>query len=183
MYEDRATGKKLIGKFFLTATKNDAAKAVSHLTRGGQQPLRDARLGTDGKSPPGRQTSGRQALVERLLVTECFEEVCSAKSSWMPFRRRPRRTVCQTHRARLFLSEFHKRTATGLGVDFNQDCDYLDIVIGRLLAISALAADQAAELYVFRDRWRKQPRMWQDQQVIVHGDATPSFMFGPAWKS
>jgi aminoglycoside phosphotransferase (APT) family kinase protein len=30
-----------------------------------------------------------------------------------------------------------------------------------------------------RDRWRQQPRMWEDQRVLVHGDATPSnFLFG-----
>ena len=33
LYEDRNTGTKLIGKFFLTSRKNDAAKAASRLTR------------------------------------------------------------------------------------------------------------------------------------------------------
>src|SRR5881398_3124281 len=30
-----------------------------------------------------------------------------------------------------------------------------------------------------RDRWRERPLMWQDQQVWLHGDATPAnFLFG-----
>jgi aminoglycoside phosphotransferase (APT) family kinase protein len=30
-----------------------------------------------------------------------------------------------------------------------------------------------------RDRWRDRPKMWQDQQVWLHGDATPAnFLFG-----
>ena len=34
-------------------------------------------------------------------------------------------------------------------------------------------------MYWLRDQWRNQPRMWEDQKVLVHGDATPeNFMFG-----
>jgi hypothetical protein len=35
------------------------------------------------------------------------------------------------------------------------------------------------ELSSLRDRWRDRPQMWQDQQVWLHGDATPAnFLFG-----
>jgi aminoglycoside phosphotransferase (APT) family kinase protein len=38
---------------------------------------------------------------------------------------------------------------------------------------------EADELYWLRDLWREKPRMWEDNQVIVHGDATPSnLLFG-----
>src|SRR5205085_10246841 len=33
LYEDRETGTKVIGKFFLSSRKKDAAKAISRLTR------------------------------------------------------------------------------------------------------------------------------------------------------
>jgi hypothetical protein len=37
----------------------------------------------------------------------------------------------------------------------------------------------AAELLWLSDRWRERPRMWQDQEVWLHGDATPAnFLFG-----
>jgi len=40
-------------------------------------------------------------------------------------------------------------------------------------------ATRPASLYWLRDQWRNQPRMWEDQKVVVHGDATPdNFMFG-----
>ena len=181
MYEDRLTGKKLIGKFFLTATKNDAAKADSHLTREFDSLCEMRDSGLTGSPHHVVKPLGLSHSLNELLVTECFEGkllsqvILDAIQSGDPGELYAKLTALA-----YFLSEFHNRTATGLGVDFNQDCDYLDIVIGRLLAISALAADEAAELYVFRDRWRNQPRMWQDQQVIVHGDATPeNFMFGP----
>ena len=35
------------------------------------------------------------------------------------------------------------------------------------------------ELLWLRDLWRDRPQMWQDQQVWLHGDATPAnFLFG-----
>jgi aminoglycoside phosphotransferase (APT) family kinase protein len=78
-----------------------------------------------------------------------------------------------------FLSNFHNKTANGAGVDFHQDCSYMDRLINKLREISAIGWDEARELYWLRDQWRNQPRMWEDQQVIVHGDATPdNFMFG-----
>ena len=78
-----------------------------------------------------------------------------------------------------FLSVFHNRSATEEGVDFNQDCDYMDSLTERLLKISAIDADKASELNGLRDRWRNQARMWEDVKVLVHGDATPeNFTFG-----
>ena len=78
-----------------------------------------------------------------------------------------------------FLSSFHNRTAIGVGVEFHQDCDYLDRLTEKLLKIRAIGGDEASELYWLRDQWRNQPRMWEDQKVIVHGDATPdNFLFG-----
>jgi aminoglycoside phosphotransferase (APT) family kinase protein len=78
-----------------------------------------------------------------------------------------------------FLSAFHNRTAIGVGVEFNQACEYMDRLINRLHEIRAIGGGEASELYWLRDQWRNQPRMWEDQQVLVHGDATPeNFMFG-----
>jgi len=55
----------------------------------------------------------------------------------------------------------------------------MDHLIKKLLDIHAIHRDEANELYWLRDSWRNQPRMWEDRQVLVHGDATPeNFMFG-----
>jgi aminoglycoside phosphotransferase (APT) family kinase protein len=55
----------------------------------------------------------------------------------------------------------------------------MDRLIHKLSEIRAIGGNEAGELYWLRDQWRNQPRMWQDQKVIVHGDATPeNFMFG-----
>jgi aminoglycoside phosphotransferase (APT) family kinase protein len=55
----------------------------------------------------------------------------------------------------------------------------MDSLIDRLLKIGAIDGSKAGELYALRDRWRDQPRMWEDHKVMVHGDATPeNFVFG-----
>ena len=78
-----------------------------------------------------------------------------------------------------FLATQHNRTANGYGVNFDEDCSYLNHIIHRLAHKHAISHDEEEELYWLRDRWHEQSRMWEDQQVLVHGDATPSnFLFG-----
>jgi aminoglycoside phosphotransferase (APT) family kinase protein len=78
-----------------------------------------------------------------------------------------------------FLATFHNRTANGYKVDFAQDSAYIDHLVEKLRSKHFIGNWDADELYWLRDRWRDQPRMWEDQQVLVHGDATPSnFLFG-----
>ena len=78
-----------------------------------------------------------------------------------------------------FLATQHNRTANGAGVDFDADCGYFGTITNRLRKAHRIGADDADELSRLRDRWREQPRMWQDQQVWLHGDATPAnFLFG-----
>jgi aminoglycoside phosphotransferase (APT) family kinase protein len=78
-----------------------------------------------------------------------------------------------------FLATQHDRTANGAEVDFSADCRYFDTVAGRLRKNHRIGTHDADELSRLRDRWRDRPRMWQDQQVWLHGDATPAnFLFG-----
>ena len=78
-----------------------------------------------------------------------------------------------------YLATQHNRTANGARVDFDADCGYFDTVAGRLRKAHRIGSDDADELSRLRDRWRDRPRMWEDQQVWLHGDATPAnFLFG-----
>jgi aminoglycoside phosphotransferase (APT) family kinase protein len=79
-----------------------------------------------------------------------------------------------------FLATQHDRTANGTAVNFDPDCRYFDIVAGRLKKAHRIRQADIDELSGLRDCWRDRPRMWQDQQVWLHGDATPAnFLFGP----
>ncbi len=78
-----------------------------------------------------------------------------------------------------FLATQHNRTANGYGVNFDEDCSYLDHIVRKLAGKHYIRSDEVEEFSWLRDRWREQSRMWEDQQVLVHGDATPSnFLFG-----
>jgi aminoglycoside phosphotransferase (APT) family kinase protein len=78
-----------------------------------------------------------------------------------------------------FLATQHNRTANGYGVNFNEDCNYFNHIVHKLARKYYISPADEEEFYWLRDRWREQPRMWEDQQVLVHGDATPSnFLFG-----
>lgn len=78
-----------------------------------------------------------------------------------------------------FLATQHNRTANGIGVDFDADCRYFEGLTSRLAGRGQLGPWDVDELDWLRERWRERPAMWQDQQVWLHGDATPAnFLFG-----
>jgi len=78
-----------------------------------------------------------------------------------------------------FLSTQHNRTANSDYIDFGIECDYFDKIIIRLLECGRIGNLEAEEFSWIRDLWRDRPRMWQDRQVWLHGDATPgNFLFG-----
>jgi hypothetical protein len=78
-----------------------------------------------------------------------------------------------------FLATLHNRTANGWGVTFDADTRYFDTVVGRLRNAHRIGQWDVDELSWLSDQWRDRPRMWEDQQVWLHGDATPAnFIFG-----
>lgn len=78
-----------------------------------------------------------------------------------------------------YLATQHNRTANGLGVNFDSDSSYFGRVIRSLRKRHRIGEWDADELLWLSDCWRERPRMWQDQEVWLHGDATPAnFLFG-----
>jgi hypothetical protein len=93
--------------------------------------------------------------------------------------RQPDRLYAKLTSLAYFLATFHNRTANGFGVNFHEDCAYLDRLVRKLSRKQFISWDEVQEFSWLRERWRELPRMWEDQQVLVHGDATPSnFLFG-----
>ena len=179
-YEERHSLVQIVGKFF-------ASNGNSHLESANQrmeQEFHNLHLlrsyGLAGHPHYVVRPLGYNSWLNGLLV----EEYCSGQSLSSVI------TAAISHGqqdelfAKLtalayFLATLHNRTANGYGVDFNQDCAYLDRLVHKLHKKQFISWDEVNELYWLRDRWREQPRMWEDQQVLVHGDATPSnFLFG-----
>jgi hypothetical protein len=78
-----------------------------------------------------------------------------------------------------YLATQHNRTANGYGVDFDADCHYFDAVLSRLQRRRRIGQWDADELSWLGGLWHDKEQMWQDQQVWLHGDATPAnFLFG-----
>jgi aminoglycoside phosphotransferase (APT) family kinase protein len=78
-----------------------------------------------------------------------------------------------------YLATQHNRTANGASVNFARETAYLDALVSRLRSQGRVGPWDADEFAWLRDIWRDRPRMWQDRQVWLHGDATPAnFLFG-----
>src|SRR5450830_1508076 len=163
LYEDRNTCTKLIGKFFLSSRKKDAVKAALRLTREFDNLCMMRDYGLTGYPHHIVRPLGRNYSMNALLVTEYCEGELLSEVVLEVIRNGDHGKLYHKLTAlAYFLSAFHNRTAIGVGVEFHEECDYMDRLIDKL-----------------RNQWRNQPRMWQDQKVLVHGDATPeNFMFG-----
>jgi len=78
-----------------------------------------------------------------------------------------------------YLATQHNRTATGARVDFAEDCAYLDAQLATLRGTGRIGTWDEDELRWLSGLWRMRDRMWADQKVWLHGDATPAnFLFG-----
>ncbi|HPA15206.1 MAG TPA: phosphotransferase [Desulfobacterales bacterium] len=73
-----------------------------------------------------------------------------------------------------FLATLHNRTVLDIRVDFNKDCSYFDRILKQLISWGYIGKDEAQEFYRLKDRWRNEGSMWEDRQVLVHGDVTPT---------
>jgi aminoglycoside phosphotransferase (APT) family kinase protein len=179
-YEDRNTGTKLIGKFFLSSRKRDAVKAGSRMTREFDNLCMMRGYGLAGCHHHVVRPLGRNYSMNALLVTEYREgQLLSEVITEVIHGGDHGKLYHKLTALAYFLASFHNRTAIGVGVEFHQDCEYMDRLIGKLLKIDTIGWDEARELYWLRDQWRNKPRMWEDQKVLVHGDATPeNFRFG-----
>jgi aminoglycoside phosphotransferase (APT) family kinase protein len=179
-YEDRNSGTKFIGKFFLSSRKKDAAKAGSRLTREFDNLCMMRGYGLSGCHHHVVRPLGRNYTMNALLVTEyCDGQLLSEVITEVIHGGDRGKLYHKLTALAYFLSAFHNRTAIDAGVAFHEDCDYMDSLIDRLRRIRAVDADEARELYWLRDQWRGEARMWEDRKVLVHGDATPeNFRFG-----
>ncbi len=123
---------------------------------------------------------GYNGWLNSLLVEEyCGGQSLSNVITDAILSRQPDRLYGKLTALAYFLATFHNRTANGYGVNFHEDCAYLDRLVRKLSNKQFIHWDEVHEFHWLRDRWREQPRMWEDQQVLVHGDATPSnFLFG-----
>ncbi len=172
LYEEKHSGARVLGKFF------GAGAHRMHREFNNLEHLRSH--GLDGYPHHVVRPLGANAALNGVLVEEyCPGSSLSSIINGAIYQGAAHRLFGKLTALAWFLATMHNRTANGQGVDFTEDCDYLDQIIARLRSKQIIGTGDADEFYWLRERWRDQPRMWEDQQVLAHGDATPSnFLFG-----
>ena len=179
-YEEKSSGTKVVCKFYGPRYRTDPDKAAGMARREyeGLETLR--RYDLIGSPHHVIRPLGFSRDINGVLAVEYY--------SGEEFSHAIARATQHGHDAHLywrlkalayFLATQHNRTANGATVDFDPDCRYFDTLVGRLRKTHRLGQGDIDELSWLRDCWRDRPRMWQDRQVWLHGDATPAnFLFG-----
>jgi aminoglycoside phosphotransferase (APT) family kinase protein len=180
MYEDKYSGSRFVGKFFLSERKSDAERAAHRMAKEFHNLCLIRDYGLTGWPHYVARPLGCNQWLNALLVVEyCEGELLSNVIEAAIHNGDRGRLFSKLTALAYFLATLHNRTAIDAPVDFTEDCNYMELLIRRLLEINAIYWDEACELYWLRDRWRDKSIMWEDRQVLVHGDATPeNFMFG-----
>ncbi len=179
LYEERHSCAQVVGKFFVSRGHNKA-DAIQRMRQefDNLQLLRG--YGLAGYPHHVVRPLGTNAYLNSVLVEEYAKGVpLSIFVNEAIHQGQSQPLFDKLTALAYFLATLHNRTANGQGVDFHQDCAYLDRLVRKLQSQQVIGAWDADELYWLRDRWREKPRMWEDTQVLVHGDATPSnLLFG-----
>lgn len=175
IYEDRATSQKVVGKFF-SADEKDFEHAKRKMYREYNN-VNEFRCYL-GNSHYAAKVLGCNENLGCLLVTEyCFGE---------PFANVIEQAINQHKKQHLFdkltaLADFmatvHNRSAQPVMVDFHKICRYFHNLTDQIQTISNSRETQF--LHDLCNDYKQDILMYQDQEVLVHGDATPAnFFFG-----
>lgn len=180
LYEDKHSHARVVGKFY-GGDSGRSHESARHDVKREYNNLKTARgIGFRGYPHYVARPLGYNIHLNCVLVAEyCFGTPLHdfiVRAIWQG----ARDALFQKLTAlAYFLATFHNRTTNGHGVDFNQESSYFDHIVNHLKRSSCIGWTDAQELYRLRDRWRGKGCVWEDQQVLVHGDVTPvNIMFG-----
>lgn len=180
LYQDAKTEERIIGKFFGDVPGRSAKSAQRRMEREHNNILQLRSLGFTGYPHYVVRPLGHNVHLNCLLV----EEFCYGRSLndfiVDAIQNGNGNGLFQKLTAlAYFLATMHNRAATLSEVDFNKDCSYFDRILHQLQKNRHLKLEDFDELCTLRDRWRKKECMWEDKQVLVHGDVTPTnILFG-----
>ncbi len=179
-YEEKFSGTKIICKFYgpRFAADRDKAAGLARQEYEGLETLR--RYNLTGSPHHVIRPLGLSRDINAVLAVEYYsgEELSHAIARATQYRD-DGHLYWRLKALAYFLATQHNRTANGATVDFDPECRYFDTLIRRLRKAHRIGQWDIDELSWLRDCWRDRPRMWQDRQVWLHGDATPAnFLFG-----
>jgi aminoglycoside phosphotransferase (APT) family kinase protein len=179
-YEEKASRARVICKFYGTRFGWDRDKAAATALRELRSLETLRGYGLTGSPHHVIRPLGFNRDINSALALEFYPgEQFSHAIGRSIFQRDDAHLFWRLKALAYFLATLHNRTVDGAGVAFDLDCNYFDSIVGRLRHVHKVGQWDVDELHWLRDRWRDRPRMWEDQQVWLHGDATPAnFLFG-----
>lgn len=177
VYEDAASSQRVVGKFFYSEKMKDWDLAWKRLDREYKN-LQNFSSVLDPIYHHVARPLGRNDDLNRLLVVEyCYGE---------PLEDIILRAINNNDEALLFgklkalayfLARAHNYSASEKRADFEKVCQYFYSVLSKLENISS--QEERDFLASLCRMWHDDPVMWEDREVLVHGDATPAnFFFG-----
>lgn len=176
IYEDRKSCQNVVGKFFYSERNPDWDLAWRRLDREYRNILNFSSY--LGENHYVAKVLGRNDSLNCLLVVEyCTGTpldriILDSINNGDPGLLRGKLTALAD-----FLATVHNRSARNERVDFDSACRYYDGIIDNLKHL--LSEGDTAWFHQLKERWRRDGVMWEDNAVLVHGDATPSnFFFG-----
>ncbi len=180
LYEDIRTRTRIVGKFFAGITGRSPETACHHMEREFKNLHYLRSIGFTGYPHYITRPLGRNAELDCVLIEEFCYGTPLDTFIVKAIRQGARKALFEKLTSlAYFLATLHNRTATGDRVDVNRDCFYFDRIMDQLKYWGHIGWDEAEDFHRLKERWRAKGFMWEDNQVLVHGDVTPSnILFG-----
>jgi aminoglycoside phosphotransferase (APT) family kinase protein len=175
LYKEHKSRVRVIGKFFGDIPNRSPESAFFRMNREFNNLNHLRGLGFTGYPHSIARPLGHNANLNCVLI----EEFCHGTPLHDFLIKAIREGVDESLKKKLtalayFLATLHNRTALDIRVDFNKDCSYFDKILKQLITWGHIGKNEAQDLYGLKDRWRHEGSMWEDRQVLVHGDVTPT---------
>ncbi len=180
MYEEVRTNIRMIGKFFLSRRMTDTERAAGKLEREFHNLVFIRSRGFDAGLHYVARPLGKHYDLGCLLMEEfCYGEPLDKIILRAIHERDDSLLYGKLTALAYFLATMHNRTAENWRVDFDSFHRYGRHIIDELCAAGITGGMERNYLADLCGRWYNNSCMWEDCQVVVHGDATPSnFLFG-----
>ena len=176
IYEDRKTSLRVVGKFFHTPGETDFEQAKRKMYREFNN-IHEFRQYMGDCHYTARALGCNENLNCLLAVEYCYGQSLDSVIRQAVFQHDDALLYGKLTALAGFLAHVHNKSAKPVMVDFQKICRYFDTITGHLESFTGW--DEAEYLRLLGRRYRENPLMYQDQEVLVHGDATPAnFCFG-----